>query len=113
MSRYVVLLAMLLVQTQPLIGSALCQGHHDQPGAACGTGAEHHQSGTDHSDDHGDHTSDDQCAATHACAAAAAVIRADGPDEETGQAHLLAMPAATTDCAPLGLRSPPFQPPKS
>jgi hypothetical protein len=116
MSRYVMLLAMLLVQAQPLVGAALCHGHHDQPTSACSTGGGHHQSGTPQSgdhDDHGDQGSDDQCAATHACAAAAAVIRADGPDRGAFTGYRLAVATAEADRALLGLRSPPFHPPKA
>lgn len=115
MSRYVMLLAMLLVQAQPLVGAALCHGHHQQPGSACSTGADHHQSHTPptNSHDHGEHQGDDQCAATHACAAAAAVIRTDGPVRDALMGDLLAVSAVVVDSAPLGLRSSLFHPPKA
>jgi hypothetical protein len=109
------LLAMLLVQAQPLVGAALCHGHHEQPGSACSTGAEHHQSDSESTEtrDHGEHQGDDQCAATHACAAATAVIRTNGPDRDALLSDLLAVSAVVVDSAPLGLRSPPFHPPKA
>ncbi len=113
MVKLVVVVAMLLMQVQPLVGSVLCQRHHDQPAAACGTSAEHHPSGTDHTDDHGDHTSDEQCATTHACAAATPVISADSPGKYAVPDHRSAVASIETDRAPQGLRSPPFHPPKS
>ncbi len=118
MSRYVMLLAMLLVQAQPLVGAALCHGHHQQPGSACSPGAEHHQSPTDHSnhtDSHeqGEHQGEDHCAATHACATATAVIRTDGPIRDALMGDLLTVSAVVVDSAPLGLRSSLFHPPKA
>ncbi len=113
MAKFLVVVAMFLMQVQPLAGAVLCQGHHDRPGVTCGTGTEHQPSGTQGTTDHGDHANADQCAATHACAAATPVIRADSPGKDAVLEHRLAPASAGTDRAPLGLRNPPFHPPKS
>jgi hypothetical protein len=113
MSRYVMLLAFVLAQAQPLAGAVLCHEHHDRSVSACGTTDAHHQSGTDQTHDHDEHSGDEQCAATHACTPASAVMRADGPERDALIGHRLAVSVVEIDSAPQGLRSPPFHPPKS
>lgn len=113
MAKLVIVVAMLLVQVQPLAGAVLCERHHAEPAAACATTTEHHQPGTSHNDSQPVPASDDQCAVTHACAAATPVIRTDrGAPNALPGLHLAVLPAPEA-LAALGLRSPPFHPPKS
>lgn len=112
MAKLVIVVAMLLVQVQPLAGAVLCERHHAEPAAACATTTEHHQPGTSHGDSHPDPASDEQCAVTHACAAATPVIRADAGTPDAGPGHDATALATATDRPAAGLRSPPFHPPK-
>lgn len=113
MAKLVIVVAMLLVQVQPVAGAVLCQRHHAEPAAACATTADHHQPGTSHADGPSDPAGDDQCATTHACAAATSVIRADAGTPVAGPDHAAAARPDATDRPATGLRSPPFHPPKS
>ena len=103
MAKFAIVMAMLLVQVQPLAGAVLCQRHHEQPAAACATTTEHHQPGSGHSADHGDPASDDQCAITHACAAATPVIRGDAAGPAQPASHLVAPLPAVADRPVTGL----------
>ncbi len=108
-----VVVAMFLVQAQPLVGAVLCERHHEQSAAAGATTAEHHQPGSGHSADHGDSESDDQCAITHACAAATPVIRVDAAGPARPASLMVAPRPAVADRLVTGWHSPPYHPPKA
>ncbi len=113
MSKVAVVLAMLLLQVQPVVGAVLCQQHHQVRQAACMTGEGHAEHGVSQVPHHPDQQSADQCAASAACTSAVPVVRPSTSGlislerpALVGPIHALAQPAT-------GLRTPPFHPPKS
>jgi hypothetical protein len=113
MAKLAIVVAMLLVQVQPVAGAVLCERHHEQPAPAFATTTEHHQPGTGHGEGFADLAGDEQCATNHACAAATPVIRADATAPGGTPEYAVAGCPPTGARAASGLRCPPFHPPKS
>lgn len=113
MSKVAVVLAMLLLQVQPVVGAVLCQQHHQVPQAACMTGEGHAEHGVSQVPHHPDQQSADQCAASAACTSVVAVVRPSMRGLTPLEQPAPAGPIAASTLPATGLHSLPFHPPKS
>lgn len=105
MPRFALLLAMALVQAQPLIGAMACEQHHTEMGPDCMEPG----STTSKSTPPGDH----DCAAMAVCAPASPAVVPDFQLTLRLVGQRLVTPLVRDAAPPSALRTPPFHPPKA
>ncbi len=111
MPRLVVVLAMCLVQLQPLAAAAACQHHHAMAASHHCTGPADHRAMTGETQH--DHSMADECLASQACTStAAAVVAVTMPLAQASPSIAAAMQAPVEN-PESALPASPFHPPKA
>ncbi|MCL4866557.1 MAG: hypothetical protein KJZ47_11740 [Gemmatimonadales bacterium] len=111
MAKFVVVVAMLLIQGQPLVSAALCQRHHEMTARACAASSEERPDAMQHGED-GTAPSDHDCDRMLACSLVPpAIVPTDPPQIRSSFTYCLTIPR--TIFPPAVVQARPFHPPKA
>lgn len=112
MAKFVVVVAMLLIQGQPLVSAALCQRNHEMTAHACAPSSEERPDAMQHGQD-GTAPSDHHCDRMLACSLVPpAILPTDlTPQVRSSFTYCLTIPRTTYPPAVVPAR--PFHPPKA
>lgn len=112
MAKLLVVVAMLLVQVQPVAGAVLCQRHHEMAAHACVAMSEGRPDAMHHGDDQ-TAPADHDCARMLACSPASPAVVAASVQVDT-QVVITALAAMRgTTLPPAVAQARPFHPPRA